>query len=184
MYTTAERELLLGIARESIRYGLKHGKALPITLEDYNTTLRQTRASFVTLKLHRELRGCIGTLTASRPLAKDVAHNAFAAAFRDPRFSNLTGGEFPLLEYHLSILSPPHSFLVNDEADLLEKLQPGIDGLVLAEGKHHSTFLPSVWESLPAPIQFVRHLKIKAGLGADHWSDTIRFQRYSVEDIK
>jgi AmmeMemoRadiSam system protein A len=184
MYNDIERSTLLGIARESVRYGLKHGKPLPLTLDDYSKTLQEHRATFITLKIHHDLRGCIGTLAAYRPLVEDVANNAFAAAFRDPRFSPLTGGEFSLLHYHISVLNPPEPFPIDNEAELFTKLQPGKDGLVLEDGFYRSTFLPSVWESLPTPEQFVQHLKLKAGLPANYWSDGIRFQRYSVEDIE
>lgn len=183
MYNETERNTLLGIARESVRYGLKHSKPLPLTLDDYSKTLQEHRATFVTLKIHHELRGCIGTLAAYRPLVEDVANNAFAAAFRDPRFTPLTGGEFSLLQYHISVLNPTEPFPVVNEADLLARLQPGKDGLVLEDGFYRSTFLPSVWESLPTPEQFVQHLKLKAGLPATYWSETIKFLRYSVEDI-
>lgn len=184
MYNETERNTLLGIARESVRYGLKHGKPLPLILEDYSKTLQEHRATFVTLKIHHELRGCIGTLAAYRPLVEDIANNAFAAAFRDPRFTPLTGGEFSLLQYHISVLNPTVPLPVANEADLFNKLQPNIDGLVLEDGFYRSTFLPSVWESLPTPEQFVQHLKLKAGLPANYWSDSLTFQRYSVEEIE
>lgn len=183
MYSKDERDSLLRIARESIRHGLQHDCPLPVTLADYSASLRELRACFVTLTINKQLRGCIGTLEAHRPLVEDVAANAFAAAFRDPRFEQLNEHEYPLLHYHISVLTPPQDFPVKDEADLLAQVRPGIDGLVIAEGHRRGTFLPSVWESLPTPPEFIQHLKMKAGLPANYWSDTIKVQRYTVEDI-
>ena len=114
---------------------------------------------------------------------EDVAENAFAAAFRDPRFPPLRPDEYPRLEYHISILNPPEPMTVTSEADLLQQLRPGVDGLVLIEGARRATFLPSVWEQLPDPRQFLAHLKMKAGLPADYWSDSLRFERYTVEEF-
>jgi AmmeMemoRadiSam system protein A len=129
------------------------------------------------------LRGCIGTLQAFRPLVEDVAHNAYAAAFHDPRFPRLSAKEYAQLHYHISILSTPEPVKFKDEQDLLAQLRPGIDGLVLEEGLYRGTFLPQVWESLPEPKTFLRHLKQKAGLHPDYWSTTIKVQRYTVEEI-
>lgn len=125
----------------------------------------------------------MGALEASRPLVSDVAHNAHAAAFRDPRFPPLPEAELAQLEIHLSILSPLEPLPVVDESDLLRQLRPGIDGLVLRDRSHQGTFLPSVWESLTEPAEFVRQLKHKAGLPAHDWSDDWEVLRYTVESI-
>lgn len=183
MLSDADRQMLLGVARSSIRYGLDHGIALPVVMTDYSPDLQSHKASFVTLKIHDELRGCIGSLEAHRSLVEDVAQNAYAAAFRDPRFSPLTEPEYADLQYHISILTPPEPVSFSSETDLLQQLRPGIDGVVLQEGQRRGTFLPQVWESLPDPVDFLRHLKQKAGLPADYWSDRIRIERYTVEDI-
>ena len=184
MYTDTDKKNLLDIARKSIRYGLDHHCALPIVIDDYPPQLVIPRATFVTLKIAGDLRGCIGTLNAYRPLVEDVAMNAYAAAFRDPRFPALQTNEFGQLHYHLSILNPTEPLQVQTEAELLALLRPGIDGLVLEDQQHRSTFLPAVWESLPEPPQFIAHLKQKAGLPVSYWSKTIHFERYSVEDIE
>lgn len=184
MYSAADKQTLLDIARDSISYGLDHHHTLPIVIEDYPPRLVMQRATFVTLKIAGDLRGCIGTLQAYRPLVEDIAENAYAAAFRDPRFAALEAHEFAQLQYHISILNPTEPLLVNNEAELLTQLRPGVDGLVLEDNHYRSTFLPAVWESLPTPQQFVQHLKQKAGLPASYWSETIRFERYSVEDIE
>jgi len=177
----AHQQRLLDIAKASIQHGLRSGRPLPINLDDFPPELTERRATFVTLQKHRQLRGCIGMLEATRPLAEDVAQNAFAAAFRDPRFPALTADEFSDLDIHVSILSPAEPMAFTSEQDLISQLQPGIDGLILEEGRRRGTFLPSVWESLPSPEQFLRHLKQKAGLPPDYWSDNILIYRYRTE---
>lgn len=179
--SATQRQRLLDVARESIRHGLEHGKPLPVRDED--AALLQPGASFVTLNLHDELRGCIGSLEAHQALVKDVAQNAFSAAFRDPRFAPLSAGEFAALDLHISILSPSEPLHFSSETDLLRQLRPGIDGLVLSDGYHRGTFLPQVWEQLPEPAEFLAHLKRKAGLPVNHWSPTLRVERYTVDSI-
>lgn len=183
MLTDTERETLLEIARHSVAFGLQHGEAAPVTVADYSPALQEIKATFVTLKIDHELRGCIGTLEAHRPLVEDVAENAYAAAFRDPRFPKLTPNEYRQLHYHISILSTPEPMHFTNEQDLLTQLRPGVDGLVLEDGYYRGTFLPQVWESLPAPEEFLRHLKRKAGMSSDYWSKTMKVQRYTVEEI-
>lgn len=183
MLSDTDRHTLREIARSSVRYGLDHGRALPITVSEYAPALQAHRASFVTLQIDHTLRGCIGSLEAYRALAEDVAENAFAAAFRDPRFAPLDESEYPRLEYHISILTKPEPLQFSSETDLLDQLRPGIDGLVLQAGAHRGTFLPQVWASLPEPEMFLRHLKQKAGLTQNYWSDAIKVQRYTVEEF-
>lgn len=180
----AHKRTLLKLAAASIKYGLDQNKPIPIDLQNYDAELLQIKASFVTLQIKQQLRGCIGTLEAYRPLIVDVVENAFAAAFRDPRFAPLQASEYEQLHYHLSILNTPEAMQFNSEADLLDQLRPGIDGLILEDLGRRGTFLPSVWESLPEPKNFLIHLKIKAGLSADHWSPSLKIERYTVEDIE
>ncbi len=180
----AEQSRLLDIARSSLKSGLSAGRPAEVDLETLPPRLREPRATFVTLEKNHDLRGCIGSLQPSRPLAADVAHNAFAAAFRDPRFPPLREDELPALEIHISILSPLEPLEFKSEEDLLRQMRPQVDGVLLADGFYQGTFLPSVWESLPDPHSFLRHLKLKAGLPADYWSDTIRAWRYTVEGIR
>jgi AmmeMemoRadiSam system protein A len=146
-------------------------------------SLTQPAASFVTLNIGGELRGCIGSLEARRPLLDDVASNAFAAAFRDPRFPPLSNEEYGVLELHISLLAPSTPMDISCEEELLSALRPGVDGLILEDPPYRSVFLPQVWETLPEPVTFVNHLKLKAGLPADHWSDELRFSRFTVEEI-
>lgn len=141
------------------------------------------RATFVTLEILGKLCGCIGTLEAIRSLAEDIAHNAYAAAFRDPRFPPVRQWDIERLDIHLSLLTPAEPVSFTSEDDLLQQLAAGEDGLILEEGLRRGTFLPSVWESLPNPRTFLQHLKLKAGLPKDYWSDSIRIYRYRTEAI-
>lgn len=181
MYSESERETLLGVARKSILNGLEQGRALKIKVSDYPESLQQPRASFVTLMINHELRGCIGSLSAYRPLVEDIAQNAFAAAFSDPRFPALSQSEYPQLDYHLSVLSDSSPMQFHSEEDLLSQIRPGIDGLILEDQGRRGTFLPSVWEQLPEARDFLNHLKQKAGLPIHYWSDTLQVSRYTVE---
>ncbi len=180
-YGPVARSALLTIARDSIDHGLVHGTAGHPDLADLPPELGEPRATFVTLHLDGQLRGCIGSLEARRPLAEDVAENAFAAAFRDPRFRPVAAAEAPRLALEISVLSPPEPMHFRSEADLLAQLRPGLDGLILSDLGRRGTFLPSVWSQLPAPRDFLVHLKHKAGLPADHWSATLSVARYTTE---
>lgn len=178
-----DKDLLLRVAADSIRHGLTDGAPLPVRVADYPVSLQPERATFVTLQKSGQLRGCIGMLEACRPLVADVAENAFAAAFEDPRFPPLAPLEMEGLDIHLSILSPPEPMSVRDEADLLRQLRPGVDGLIIEDGPRRATFLPSVWEELPEPAAFLRNLKRKAGFRPDHWSRSFRASRYTVVSV-
>jgi hypothetical protein len=178
-----ERRELLEVARASIREGLEQHRPLSVDPDRCPPALRQERAAFVTLTVEGRLRGCIGHLEASQALVRDVADNAFAAAFRDPRFPPLAAGELDRIHIHVSVLSPPEAVDVHSELELLDVIRPGVDGLILEEGLHRGTFLPSVWESLPDPREFLAHLKMKAGLSPEYWSDRIKVARYTAESF-
>jgi AmmeMemoRadiSam system protein A len=178
-----QRDTLLAIAKQSIDYGLSHGRPLPVDPDDYPAPLQTLRATFVTLHESGQLRGCIGTLEAHRPLVEDVADNAFSAAFRDPRFAPVSAAERDRLALDISVLSPATPMQFASEQDLLRQLRPGIDGLVLEDGPYRGTFLPSVWEQLPEPVDFLRQLKRKAGLSVDHWSPSLKVSRYVTESF-
>lgn len=178
--TQDDRLRLLSLAEDTIAYGLEAGRYRPVEKEDYRIRLGERAASFVTLYLHGQLRGCIGNLQASRPLIEDVAHNAYAAAFRDPRFEAVTWSEFLELHIEISVLSPLQVLKFDNEAGLLEQLRPGVDGVVFEAGEFRATFLPKVWEHLPAKRAFLGELKNKAGLKSDFWSDEVNIQRYTT----
>ena len=178
---SGHREQLTKLARDSIEHGLQHRRVPQLDLEEWPAELRVPGSAFVTLNLHGQLRGCVGSIEAHQPLVQDVAHNAFAAAFRDHRFSPLTAPEFKDSQIHISVLTPPEPIVFSDEADLLDQLRPGVDGLILSDNGRRGTFLPAVWESLPERQGFLRHLKQKAGLPPDYWSSTVQVSRYTTE---
>ena len=167
---------LLTIARSAI--GAELG--LHPSVAASHAALAQPAATFVTLKLADELRGCIGSLKPRRPLGVDVRENALAAAFRDPRFPPLGAGEFAATSVEVSLLSTDERLDVRNEADLLARLRPGVDGLMLEYGVNRATFLPQVWESLARPRDFLTALKRKAGLSEDFWSPQDNIFRYGV----
>jgi uncharacterized protein len=182
LLSAADRRIVLAVARAVIAAGME-GRRLSVDPAEYAAALLAQRASFVTLTIGDDLRGCIGTLEPKRPLIADVAENAHGAAFRDPRFVALTRDEFAAVDIHVSVLSAPEPLRFSSEEDLLRQLRPGIDGLILDERGHHGTFLPDVWRTLPAPRDFVSTLKLKAGLPPDYWSDAVRVSRYTTESI-
>ena len=179
----ADKQVLLDIAKQSIHHGLSNGAPLSVNSSNYSEALQQTAATFVTLNLQGQLRGCIGTLEAFQPLIRDVAEHAYAAAFKDPRFSPLSAAEEALLDIHISILTPAKPMSFSSQQDLIAQLKPGEDGLILQAGFNKGTFLPSVWESLPDPRDFLQHLKMKAGLPGNYWSDDIKISRYKAVSI-
>lgn len=171
-------QALLTIARNAVadKLGLPTAPT-PQAMPEF----KQAAATFVTLTIDGELRGCIGRLQASRPLAEDVAANAVAAAFEDPRFPPLRRDEFAAVRFEVSQLTPAEDFPVRDEADACARLRPGVDGVILSHGCRHATFLPQVWESLPKPERFLAELKMKAGLAPDFWSPDLLLLRYEVK---
>lgn len=181
--SASDQVTLLAVARLSIEHGLHYGRALQVNPEDYPESLRPIRATFVTLHAGERLRGCIGTLEARFPLVTDVALHAYGAAFTDPRFTALTAEEFAPLRLHVSVLSPPEPIAFTSEEDLLKQIRPGLDGLVLQAGDRRGTFLPAVWEMIAEPRAFLAHLKVKAGLPMDFWSDDLRVERYTTESF-
>ena len=176
---------LLHIARRSIQHGLQTRQPLPIAPAEHPPALRRKQAAFVTLKQNGRLRGCIGSLRAHRPLVADISENAFAAAFRDPRFAPLGEDELATVDIEISVLGRPRPLRFRDEQDLIRQLRPGVDGLIVEEHGHsedHSgVFLPAVWEQFAEPRRFWRELKRKAGLEPDHWSDTLTVSRYTAQ---
>ncbi len=169
-------KILLIHARAAITEALTGGtRLLP---ED--PRLDAVGATFVTLTQAGQLRGCIGTVRAYRPLREDVRANAIAAALHDPRFPPLQPEELPLTRIEVSLLSPLEWLHFADEAELLAQLRPGVDGLMIFSGGHSATFLPQVWEHFSYPADFLAALKAKAGW--DPWRPVPALQaaRYTV----
>jgi AmmeMemoRadiSam system protein A len=181
-FDAQERRTLLDVARASIEHGLHHGGPRPVDPAAYPAPLQRPAASFVTLRRAGELRGCIGELEALRALVESVAHNAWRAAFHDPRFDPVGEDELGALDLHLSVLGGLEPLPAATEAELLAALRPGRDGLLLDDGAHRATFLPAVWASLPEAERFVAELKRKAGL-RHGWPVGMRAWRYGVTEI-
>ncbi len=182
-YSPSTRLSLLQVALSSIESGLASGTPETINSEEYSQQLRELRACFVTLKTGPSLRGCIGSLEAHRRLVVDVAANAFAAANRDRASRSSTVSELDSINIGVSVLGPSQLLTFDSQQTLLDMLRPGLDGLILQDRNARGTFLPTVWESLPEPTAFLDQLKIKAGLTADYWSDTLEVWRYSTESF-
>ena len=178
-------EYLLSLARETIARHLR-GEDLPLAdLDAMSEDMRRDGASFVTLTKHGELRGCIGSLEARRPLVLDVRENATAAAFHDPRFPPVRADELGDLHIEISVLSSPQPLVYDGPDDLIAKLRPGVDGVVIERGWNRATFLPQVWEKLPDPRQFLQHLCLKAYLPADAYRDPgLDVYIYQVEEFE
>ena len=170
-------DALLARARWAIESALGIPGAEPPT----HPAFAERGACFVTLTRDGVLRGCIGSIQQRRALAEDVTENAVGAALRDDRFPPLTAEEWPDIQVEVSLLSRPEFMEVRNEAEVLERLRPGIDGVIFFEGCRRSTFLPQVWEQLPEPKEFLGRLKEKAGLKATHWSNNVMIATYQVE---
>ncbi len=180
-----EKRLLLDIARDAI-YSVAAGKETPvIQLADLTENLRRKGASFVTLTISGKLRGCIGSLEATQPLALDVQEHAVAAATQDFRFPPISLNEVPLLEIEISRLTPTQKLEYENPHDLVAKLRPGKDGVVIRDGFRRATFLPQVWEKLPAPEEFLNHLCMKMGAEPNLWrKKDLEIFTYQVEEFK
>lgn len=174
--------MLVRLARRSIGDYLQHQTHLQPSHEHCDVRLLERQACFVTLHLNGELRGCIGSLEPTEPLIDNVAHNAWSAAFADPRFAPVDLDEFDALHIDVSVLGLPTPMDIDSEDSLVTALRPGQDGLILYTPQGgRATFLPSVWEQLPDPAAFVQHLKRKAGLPAHYWHPAMRAERYEVQ---
>lgn len=175
----AQGNIVLSIARAAIAQAI-HVHYESIDSETDQLWLLQPGASFVTLMQHGQLRGCIGSLQPYLPLLEDIRKNAVSAALHDSRFLPMTQHEFNSIAIEVSVLSDLHRIDFTDEADAIEQMLPGIDGIVFEYGNCRSTFLPQVWDSIPDPQQFLENLKIKAQLPGDFWAVDIRLFRYTV----
>jgi len=180
----AEGEILLKIAREALEKSVTLRPLPEVNLQALPSSLREKGASFVTLTVKGRLRGCIGTLQAYQPLAEDVQEHAVAAALQDPRFPRVTPEELPGITIEVSALSPHIPLKFKGPQDLLNKIQPGVDGLVLQDGLRKATFLPQVWEKIPDPASFLSQLCMKMGAPGDLWQKkTLDVYTYQVQEF-
>jgi AmmeMemoRadiSam system protein A len=185
MLSAEEQRYLLQLAREAVTHAAKNQEPPDVDLDHVPDNLRRQGASFVTLNKERQLRGCIGSLEARRPLVLDVRQNAIGAAIRDPRFPPVSAEELTNLTIEVSVLSQPELLRYDSVEDLCNKLRPGVDGVVIERGWHRATFLPQVWEKLADERQFLQRLCLKAGLAPDAYSSgDLDVYTYQVEKFK
>ena len=175
--------VLLHVAAGSISHGLTWGRPIRVDKAMFAAELLADGACFVTLKRAGQLRGCVGSARAHRPLINDVAANAFAAAFADRRFPELKVAERQCLALSVSVLSPPEPIAFTDEAALRAELRPRVDGLIIECEGRSAVFLPQVWEVFPAPRLFLGELKTKAGLAPHEWPPDLEAWRFTAECV-
>jgi len=181
MLESSERSALLQIAHDSIASGLSRISPRPPPERAWAPELLEPRATFTTLRLAGELRGCCGTIEPQRPLAHDVWHNAWVSANADPRFWPVSAVEADALEISISVLTPLESIAMTSESELVESLEPGVDGVLLCCGAARAVFLPAVWKSLPDAGEFITQLKGKAGWSPAFWSPDMTAFRFHTE---
>lgn len=174
------KDFVIDVCKKSILSGFQLGDFSP---SDYACVFKEAGASFVTLELDGNLRGCIGSIIAHRPLINDLMENAHAAAFKDPRFKPLTREEFNSIKISVSLLSQPERIIFDGEDDLLSKIKPYEDGIIIRDGNYQAVYLPIVWEQLPDKQEFLNSLKQKAGLDAHYFSPELQAFKFSAIKI-
>ena len=183
--TLDEQKTLLTLARQALEHGVRSEKLPPLDLSSLTEHLREPGASFVTLTKRGQLRGCIGALEPYQPLAQDVREHAVAAALEDPRFPAVGERELNAIEIEVSRLTPPVPLDYSDANDLLSKLRPFVDGVILRDAFHRATFLPQVWEKIPDRVEFLENLCYKMGAAPDLWKKKhLDVLTYQVEEFR
>ena len=183
--TTEEQKTLLKLARQALDGGVRGEAPIPIRYSELSPALRENGACFVTITQRGQLRGCIGTLEAHQPLAQDVQEHAVAAALNDYRFPPVTPDELDQIKVEVSRLTAPQPLHYIDSEDLLEKLRPDIDRVILRDSfGRRATFLPQVWRQLPDKVEFLSHLCHKMGSSTDAWrTQRLTVHTYQVEEF-
>ncbi|MBW1673109.1 MAG: AmmeMemoRadiSam system protein A [Deltaproteobacteria bacterium] len=177
-----EGKYLLGVARETIKNRLGNIEEPQINWKKIPEKFQERLGTFVTVTIEDNLRGCIGHIIPRESLIEGIKENAINAAFKDPRFHPLTKEEFDRIEIEISILTSPQEFSYTGAEDLLKKLRPGIDGVIIKKGFYEATFLPQVWEQLSEKEEFLSHLCLKAGLSPDSWKkEKLHVSTYQVQ---
>jgi AmmeMemoRadiSam system protein A len=167
--TSEEQKQLLELSREAMEKGVWGERIDPLDLSTFPEALRRIAATFVTLTKEGNLRGCIGTLEARKPLIEDAREHAVAASLQDFRFPPVQPGELPQIRMEISILTPMQRLDYENPEDLVHKLRPGVDGVVLQDGIRRATFLPQVWRTVPNTEDFLSSLCAKMGASQDLW---------------
>ncbi len=183
--TIEEQQQLLRLAREAMERGVRGEKLSPLDETSLTPHLCEQGSTFITLTVRGELRGCIGALEARQPLAEDVRQHAIAAALEDPRFPPVTEEELNGIQIEVSRLTSPVALEYKDADDLLSKLHPFVDGVILRDGTYRrATFLPQVWEKIPDAAEFLNNLCFKMGVNHDLWrSRHLEVFVYQVEEF-
>lgn len=182
--TDAEKKVLLRVARDAMEHAVKGSPLPPIDSSLMTANLKEPGASFVTLTIHGELRGCIGALEAYQPLVEDVREHAVAAALEDPRFPAVDSSELSTIKLEVSRLTAPQRLDYSSPEDLLQRVRPHVDGVILKDGYRRATFLPQVWEQIHSTIEFLERLSVKMGAKPDHWrSASVQVWVYQVEEF-
>jgi len=182
--TLEEQQTLLRMAREAMEHGVRGEKLPTLNTETLSAHLRENGASFITLTVRGQLRGCIGALEAYQPLAEDVREHAVAAALEDPRFPPVREDELSRIQIEVSRLTRPIPLNYKDADDLVSKLRPHVDGVILRDGYRRATFLPQVWEKIPDPVEFLNNLCYKMGMSENLWrSKHPEVLTYHVEEF-
>lgn len=183
--TPEEQKTLIHLAREAIECGVKGETLPPLDQSSLPFHLREQGASFITLTVHGQLRGCIGALEPYQPLADDVREHAVAAALEDPRFPPVQLNELNGIKIEVSRLTRPIPLDYKDADDLLSKLHPNVDGVIVRDATgRHATFLPQVWEKIRNPADFMDNLCHKLGVDYNSWrSRHFDVLTYQVEEF-
>jgi len=176
--------MLMQIVRNSLEKAVKYDKKYSPSRASFPEDIFDKGASFVTLRKNNELRGCIGSIYPNNSIAQDVASNAYSAAMEDRRFSPLKEDELPNISYSISLLTGFEKIENKNEAELLDKIEQGIDGIIIRDGNRQGVFLPSVWSELPDKKEFFRSLKVKAGMNPNYWNSSIKVYRFRTVEIK
>lgn len=182
--TSEERAILLKLARQAMESAVREVKLESLNLQSLPEPLRQRGATFVTLTRKGELRGCIGALEPQTTLAEDVREHAIAAAQQDFRFPPVQPSELPEINIEISRLTIPQDLDYDSPENLINRIRPHVDGVIIFDGWNRATFLPQVWEKLPDPETFFSHLCMKMGASPDLWRrKKLRVQVYQVEEF-
>jgi AmmeMemoRadiSam system protein A len=169
--TPEEGKVLLALAAKTVQEVVRDGTEPSVDLAELPESLSQRRACFVTLNKNGQLRGCIGSIFPGEPLGQAVVRRARGAAIEDSRFPRVEPEELDELEIEVSVLTVPRRLEFESPEDLLRKLRPEVDGVVLRLGRRQATYLPQVWEQLPDAETFLTRLSEKAGLWPDAWKN-------------
>ncbi|NOT05272.1 MAG: AmmeMemoRadiSam system protein A [Anaerolineales bacterium] len=182
--TDGEKQILLRLAREAMEHAVKRKKLPVLDVNSLTPQLRENGASFVTITINDNLRGCIGALEAYQSLAEDVREHAIAAALKDPRFPPVVESELNRIQLEVSSLTAPRLLEYSSGEELLVKLNPHVDGVILKDGRRRATFLPQVWQKIPNAADFLDHLCDKMGARKNLWRDTkLEVFTYQVEEF-